>query len=353
MIKKIYLYRHGETNWNLLSRVMGQLENITTTFTPTGIMEIKEISQSLDKNSVEVIYCSDFSRAYETALIACKNNIPIIRTKELRGLNMGKYQGLVFEEYINAPEVKKAFCDYDIAIGGGESINDLNRRVENFILNVCRQTKYNSIGIITHSAVISNLKSYLMKEKYLSLCRCNIEYIDYGLKVTEYQDSEQSKIKLNNEFIFVRHGENICDKDLLNDDLYLSELGVNQAKKLSKSLNSNYDVIISSPSKRCIMTASILSQFNKKIILDKRLYERGWGGNKNGDETDFEAKERFLDFLLDVNEKYSNKKILIVTHGSLMKLIQDVIEQKCINRENVDNCTMIKYDKEKKKTLIR
>lgn len=353
MIKEIYLYRHGETNWNLLSRVMGQLENITTTFSPNGIMEIEEISQSLDKNSIEVIYCSDFQRAYDTAIIANKNNVPIIKSKELRGLNMGKYQGFLFEEYINSPEVKKAFLDYDIKIGDGESINDLNRRIEKFILDVCRQTEYNSIGIITHSAVISNLKSYITKEKYFSLCRCNLEYCNSTLKVTEFKESVPNKIKLNNEFIFIRHGENVNDVNLVNDDLYLSDLGIEQAKKAARLLNNNFDIIISSPAKRCIITATILSHLDKKIIVDKKLYERGWGSNKKGNETDFEAKERFLDFLLDINEKYIDKRILVVTHGSLMKLIQDVIEQKCIARENIDNCTMIKYDKEKKKILSK
>lgn len=48
-----------------------------------------------------------------------------------------------------------------------------------------------------------------------------------------------------------------------------------------------------------------------------------------------------------------NKKILLVTHGSLMKLAQDVIEGESITRDYIDNCTIIEYDKNKQKQIIK
>lgn len=351
MIKNLYLYRHGETNWNLLSLVMGQLENIKTTFTSNGMNQIENISKQLKENSIEIIYCSDFSRAYGTALLASKTEIPIIKTEQLRGLNMGTHQGELFNKYITSPDVIDALRDYTIPIGGGESINDLNKRIERFILELCYKSCYNNIGIITHSAVISNFKSYLTKEQYCSLKRCQLEYCNGNLKVVDYAKNEKSEIKLNNEYIFLRHGENVYIENIPNDDLTLSDLGIFQAEAIRKKLKMNFDIVVSSPAQRCLKTAKIVSH-SKHIIMDERLYERGWGNGKNGDESILEAKERFLDFLLNINETYTNKKILIVTHGSLMRLIQDVIEQNCVIRERISNCDVIQYNKTKKKTIL-
>ena len=166
---------------------MGQLEGIETKFTNKGYKQIKAISQKIEEKNVEVIYCSDFQRAYETALIANeKLRVPIFPEKKLRGLNMGKYQGLLFEDFINRKEVIECFRNYDLKIGGGESINELNARIFNFIKNIVKNNNYQRIAIITHSAVISNLRAYLSKSNYLSLMECSLLYKNNELLVTKY-----------------------------------------------------------------------------------------------------------------------------------------------------------------------
>lgn len=185
--KYIYLYRHGETDWNINGITMGQLEGIKTEFTQVGYQDIFDISESLKKNKVEVIYSSDFNRTVDTANLAnCKNGLPIIITKGARGLNMGKYQGLDFQKFIKSEEVKRSFENYDIPFPGGESINQLNNRLYNFIVEICNQTSYERIAIVTHSAAISNLKAFISKEKYISLKMCSLIYKDKKLIVFDY-----------------------------------------------------------------------------------------------------------------------------------------------------------------------
>lgn len=143
------------------------------------------------------------------------------------------------------------------------------------------------------------------------------------------------------ELILVRHGENVIDDNISNDLLNLSENGIVQAKNVSKILNNKFDIVISSPSKRTIETAKIISK--KEILVDSRLLERGWGNNHNGNETDEEAKVRFKSLFNELENKYKDKRILLITHGSLMRLAQDVIENKIIPRERVNNCDIIRY----------
>lgn len=186
-IKIIYLYRHGETNFNVNGITMGQLEGIKTEFTQVGYEEIRNISNSLKENKIEVIYSSDFNRTMDTAKLANTNNqLPIIISKKARGLNMGKYQGLEFQKFINSEEIKRSFENYNIPFPEGESINELNNRLYTFINEICNQTSYERIAIITHSAAISNLKAFVSNDKYISLKMCCLMYKDNKLNVIDY-----------------------------------------------------------------------------------------------------------------------------------------------------------------------
>ncbi len=183
----IYLYRHVETNWNVEDRITGQMEGIHTTFTENGIKQIQSLTEKLKENGIEIIYYSDYERTSETAKMANeKLKLPMFSSKELRGLNMGKYQGMILKEVLNIDEVKKCFSNYDLKFEGGESINQLNRRILDFIKKVCENTQYTRIAMISHSAAISNLKAYITGEKYISLNECKILYSKGELSVIDY-----------------------------------------------------------------------------------------------------------------------------------------------------------------------
>ena len=79
-----------------------------------------------------------------------------------------------------------------------------------------------------------------------------------------------------------RHGQtiyNFHNKVCGITDLELVEQGVKQAYQLSEQLlNSNINLIISSPLKRAVATAQIISeQINASYIIDSRLTEQNYG----------------------------------------------------------------------------
>lgn len=83
-------------------------------------------------------------------------------------------------------------------------------------------------------------------------------------------------MNFDGKIILIRHGENMIDDSISNNLLPLSELGKKQAYEAFQTLKGQFDVVISSPSKRAMMTAHIISP-DSKILCDKRLLERGWG----------------------------------------------------------------------------
>lgn len=158
-------------------------------------------------------------------------------------------------------------------------------------------------------------------------------------------------INLYNDLILVRHAEPVQDGNIPNSLLELTSYGMEQAKRVSTFLKGKFDITICSTSKRTIMTAQIISPKNN-ILIDERLLERGWGNYaQDGSETDEEAKVRIRKFILEIQQKYKGKRILVVTHGALMRLTQNVIERNNIIQQPVDYCTIIKYSKNKEKSI--
>lgn len=164
--------------------------------------------------------------------------------------------------------------------------------------------------------------------------------------------------KSNNTFLFVRHGEaehnvlDICSSDPKNPH-HLTEKGREHVKALAQKLKSEkIDVVIRSPYVRAEETTDIIAEaisFNKsQIKVDERVGEYGFGefnlkpwseyllfrkGNEfdmdfkvPGGESLQEAKNRFGKFIEDVDSQYSNKKILVVTHGIGFQVMKAIVE---------------------------
>lgn len=370
--KFIYLFRHGETDWNVEDRVMGQIEGINTSFTSKGYSDIEKIAKKIEKNNIEAIYTSDFDRALNTAIISNKAlKLPLYKTTQLRGFNMGKFQGMLFKDFIADEEVVKVFSNYDLKFKDGESVNELVARMYDFIIDVCINSKYKNIAMISHSAAISNLISFLTSERYISVKECKLLYTNNKLYVLDYTlvdynkllaknkcyanyyaivNDYKSNLSINNNLYFIRHGENLNNPNMPNALLPLSLNGIVQSYLASNELKNKFDILISSPTQRTKMTSSIILN-NDNFELDNRLLERFWGNDNDGNESLKETELRVMKFLKDVLLKYKNLNILFVTHGGLMKVIQKVIEGNYIDDEIINNGTIIKYGADKRKTI--
>lgn len=182
--KKIFIYRHGETLWNVEGIVKGQQDDYGIQFTDRGLEQINKIAKSMLENGIEEIYSSDLERAKNTATLANANlKKPLSFHQELRGFNMGIYQGIPFSEFIQKPDVRKAFRYHNTPIPGGESINQLNARLLAFLNKVALESTSKSIAILTHSAAMSNIKSFISGDKYEDIENCELLFSNGVFKV--------------------------------------------------------------------------------------------------------------------------------------------------------------------------
>ena len=61
---RIIALRHGETAWNVDTRIQGQLD---VELNDTGRWQARQAALALQDESIDAIYASDLSRAFQTA----------------------------------------------------------------------------------------------------------------------------------------------------------------------------------------------------------------------------------------------------------------------------------------------
>ena len=148
------------------------------------------------------------------------------------------------------------------------------------------------------------------------------------------------------KLLVARHGETLFNKENKIcgiTDIELTSKGLEQAKEIAQKIKElNIDLIISSPMKRTIQTSKVISDIcNLQYITDDRLMEQDYGiyegcsrmdsfflNNKkqfaykypNG-ESMMQVACRVYNLINELNEKYNNKNILIITHGGICRII--------------------------------
>ena len=175
--------------------------------------------------------------------------------------------------------------------------------------------------------------------------------------VSSIEDLKQKTKKSGNIYLGMRHGEaehmiKSVMASIENDTYPLTEKGKEEASVQGENLKSRkVTKIFSSPLLRTKETAEIVADKlgipRSDIVYDERLreYDFGeWNGKpfqdfidyrathvtdyaqKLGDSSLLETKKRFGDFFYEIEDKYKNETILIVTHGIFFETVAALVE---------------------------
>ena len=189
--KEIYIFRHGETNWNVENKIRGTFEDASLKFTDKGLEQINRISFALKEYEIEYIYSSDLIRTRRTVeLVNNDLKIPVSFHKELRAWNVGKFQGKPLSDFLHHQEGKEAIVNYNKVVTDGESINQVRERLMYFLEKYLVNSPCKKVALITHGATMSNLKSAIDGEQYIDIDYCKIVYENKKFKVIESKVSE-------------------------------------------------------------------------------------------------------------------------------------------------------------------
>ena len=146
---RIYLARHGETDWNAERRIQGRTD---TALNSRGRQQAAKLAQRLKGVRLDAVYSSTLSRSLETAAIA-RGKAP---SKSLAGLNErshGKFEGKVVDgsDPMTEQEYRQRRRDPEDELDGGESLNQFYERVHSTFGAIRSQHSSGVILIVGHS----------------------------------------------------------------------------------------------------------------------------------------------------------------------------------------------------------
>lgn len=161
---KLYLIRHGETEWNTQNRYQGSTD---ISLNSVGEAQARAIANRMKNDEVDRIYSSDLSRAYETArYIAKAKNLNVQVIPQLKEINFGEWEGYTIPELekIYGDEYKRFFLEPHLYPFPGEgSMKAVQMRVKKALEIIISNNPDGKVMVVSHGGIIKILIMTLMK----------------------------------------------------------------------------------------------------------------------------------------------------------------------------------------------
>lgn len=160
----LYIVRHGETEWNIENKLQGWSDS---SLTSKGIKHSLLLQKRLEPIHFTHIYSSPSGRAIHTAnLIKGLQNTEVKPVEHLKEMNLGSWEGKTHDEImVLEPERYDHFWNapHRFARDIGESFEDLNTRVKQFLNFIMSEHTEGNLLIVTHTVFIKMLLAYVKK----------------------------------------------------------------------------------------------------------------------------------------------------------------------------------------------
>jgi len=145
----LMIVRHGETQYNAENRFQG---NTDVALTKHGQEQAKAAGEKLKLEGGDIVYAGPLERQRETAEIALGNNFII--DKRLHEISAGDAEGHTRDELpgkVVEEIIANNFFDYSIV--GGESKEEVSRRIDDFISELSFKHPEETVIIVTSAGV--------------------------------------------------------------------------------------------------------------------------------------------------------------------------------------------------------
>lgn len=188
----VYLIRHGETTWNVESRIQGWAD---APLSGRGRDQARTTGGHLAELGVDRLVVSDLQRAQETARLVDEGGLDAAVNYERawRERNFGDYQGLDYET------VAQRHLDFDPGMSltgvedvpGGESLDEFVERVLGGWESVQAGLDGDTVAVVTHGGPIRAVVAELTGTDLPALAR---EWSPDNCGVTEVDVSQTPEL---------------------------------------------------------------------------------------------------------------------------------------------------------------
>lgn len=166
---KLYLTRHGETDWNKQMIIQGITDN---PLNETGMMQAERLQNFFEDQDFDLIIASSLSRARDTAFIATSQQPDIIDDRFIER-DFGFFEGKDVNVFYQATD-KSIYTNF-------EQDEQIIKRVSEG-LNDYADKQIESIAIFAHSHVLKAALSYVEPENFnfsSKIKNCAIVELEY------------------------------------------------------------------------------------------------------------------------------------------------------------------------------
>ena len=190
-MRKIYLIRHARPN---ISAGKGRCIGITDVPLGTqGQLQALVLGEYMKEIPLHAVFCSDLSRAIQTASAISPDPIVI---PDLREMHAGDWDGLFFDEIqLRWPEIyEKRGVDPNIPIPGAETPEHGQNRFRTALETILQQTE-GDIAIVAHCTVMQSFLSFVLGS---DVNQCRQYKLDYtGITTLVYENSSFTLERMN------------------------------------------------------------------------------------------------------------------------------------------------------------
>ena len=197
-VLKLYIVRHGETEWNVIKRFQGQLN---TPLTEKGMEKLRKTGKKLENVLFDEVYTSELGRTVASAEIILnenngyKNNkLELQKLAELNEVYFGVWQGLTYEEvFLKYPEEGNNYFynvkNYKAENVEAEKLEDALERFLKGINKILDSHESGNILVVTHGTVFEMFMNYVANDSIFDIDeRTLMGNGDY--KVFSYKDGK-------------------------------------------------------------------------------------------------------------------------------------------------------------------
>lgn len=151
-MRKIYLFRHCETERFPKKRCIGITD---ICLSESGRRHARYLKEYLADQEVSGIFCSDASRAIQTAEIISGGKIPVTKRPDLHEINMGDWDGMYFDD------IKSSYPDKyrlrglhfaEFSPPNGESFAECQKRALEALKYILENTDGNA-AVVAHAGL--------------------------------------------------------------------------------------------------------------------------------------------------------------------------------------------------------
>ncbi len=195
---RVYLVRHGETEWNITMKAQGHID---VPLSDHGRRQADFLGKRLAVEKFDGFYASDLTRAIETAKIISKHhNLELEALPELRELDFGDWEGMTIEEVaaLFEDDLKRWWENpLSVRIPGGETVGEMAQRCLGALKQIVSRHTGGNVLIVSHGGPIRAITASILEMDLNKYWRLRMD--NACLSIIDFPEWEKGILMLFND----------------------------------------------------------------------------------------------------------------------------------------------------------